>query len=144
MTARIVLGSLILMFVLAIPAHADGKGELQRYFSNAATRVKATNDPLEKRTILNESFQSMSKALDMVKSSPWISKDEGTGIDRYKAILQEKRDELAGVNGFTRVSDAQLNMFSDYVVQDMEQADQMVTISIVTLLLIIIIIILLV
>jgi hypothetical protein len=80
----------------------------------------------------------------MVKSSPWISKDEGMGIDRYKAILQEKRDELAGVNGFTRVSDVQLNMFSDYVVQDMEQADQMVTISIVTLLLIIIIIILLV
>ncbi len=144
MTARKVMGSLILMFVLAIPAHADGKGELQRYFSNAATKVKATNDPSEKRAILSESFQSMSKALDMVKTSPWISREEGMGIDRYKAILKEKRDELSGVNGFARVSDAQLNMFSDYVVQDMEQADQMVTISIVTLLLIIILIVLLV
>jgi hypothetical protein len=41
-----------------------------------------------------------------------------------------------------RVSDGQLNNFSNYVVQDMEQADQVITISVVTLLLIIILIVL--
>jgi hypothetical protein len=144
MTARIVLGSLAVMFVLALPAHADGTAELQKYFSDAATKVKATEDPSEKRAILNESFQTMFKALDIVQQSPSISKDEGVGIDRFKATLQEKQDELAGINGYVRVSDVQLNAFSDYVVQDMEQADQVITISVITLLLIIILIVLLV
>jgi hypothetical protein len=84
----------------------------------------------------------MSKALDMVQSSPLISKDDRVGIDRLKATLQEKQDELAGLNGYERVSDVQLNAFSDFVVQDMEQADRTITISLVAALLIVIIIIL--
>jgi hypothetical protein len=144
MTARLVLGSLVMMFLLSLPAHATGKGELQKYFSDAATRVKATDSPSEKRTILNESFQTMSTALNMVQQSPSISKDEGAGIDRVKDMLQEKRDELVGNNGYTRVSDDRLDAFSDYVVQDMEQADGVITISVVTLLLILILIVLLV
>jgi len=106
--------------------------------------VKATDNPSEKREILSESFQTMSKALDMVRSSPSITKDDGVAIDRFKATLQERQDELAGSNGYVRVSDEQLNAFSDYVVQDMEQADQIITISLVTLLLIIILIVLVV
>ncbi|MCB0287262.1 MAG: hypothetical protein KDE57_11445, partial [Calditrichaeota bacterium] len=61
-----------------------------------------------------------------------------------KATLQDKQDELMGNNGYERVSDAQLNAFSDYVVQDMEQADKTISISLVSALLIVIIIILLV
>jgi hypothetical protein len=86
----------------------------------------------------------MAKALDKVQSSALISKDDRVGIDRFKATLREKQDELAGSNGYVRVSDEQLNAFSDYVVQDMEQAAEMITISVVTLLLIIILIVLLV
>ena len=56
-----------MMFVLALPGIAGGKGELQKYFSNAASSVKATDDPAEKRAILNQSFQTMSKALDLVR-----------------------------------------------------------------------------
>ncbi len=144
MTARIAFGSIVMMFLLTLPANAGGKGELQKYFSDAASKVKATENPSEKRTILNESFQTMSKALDIVQSSTSISKDDGVGIDRIKATLQEKQDELAGSNGYVRVPDEQLNAFSDYVVQDMEQADQIITISLVTLLLVIILIVLLV
>lgn len=144
MKTRIVFGSIVMMFVLALPLHAGAKGELQKYFNNAATKVKATDSPSEKRQILEESFQTMSTALDMVESSPSISKDEGVAIGRLKATLQEKQDELAGNNGYVRVGDEQLNAFSDYVVQDMEQADQIVTISLVTLLLVIILIVLIV
>mgnify|MGYP001610489584 FL=1 len=144
MKTRIAFGSIVMMFLLALPANAGGKGELQKYFSDAANKVKATDNPSEKREILNESFQTMSKALDIVQSSPSISKDDGVSIDRFKATLQEKQDELAGSNGYARVSDEQLNAFSDYVVQDMEQADQIITISLVTLLLIIILIVLIV
>lgn len=143
-TARIVLGSAVMMFLLALPLHAGGKGVLQKYFSDAAHKVKAVDNPAEKRNILNESFRTMSNALDMAQRSPSVSKDDVVGIDLLKATLREKQDELAGRNGFARVSDEKLNAFSDYVVQDMEQADQIITISLVTLLLIVILIVLLV
>lgn len=133
-----------MMCVLALTAVAGGKGELQKYFSNTAVKVQAAEQPAEKRAILNESFQTMSRALELVRQSPSISQDDVARIDRVKATVQEKADELAGVNGYVAVPDDQLNGFSQYVVQDMEQADQMITISLVTLLLIIILIVLLV
>jgi hypothetical protein len=129
MTTRAIVGSLTMMFVLAFPAHADGKEEFQKYFNDVATRVKATDNPSEKREILNGSFHTMVKALDMVQNSPGISQEDRAGIDRLRATVQEKQNELEGSNGFTRVPDGQLNAFSQYVVQDMEQADQIITIS---------------
>ena len=133
-----------MIFVLALPARAGGKEELQNYFSNTADKVKAAVDPSEKRAILDESFQTMSKALEIAQSSPLIANDDLIGIDRFSAALQEKQDELAGSNGFVRVSDDQFDAFSDYVVQDSEQAAEVITISLVTLLLIIILVVLIV
>ena len=143
MKTRIAFGSIVIMFVLVLTVHAGGKGELQQYFSNTASKVKATENPSEKRAILNESFRTMSKSLDIVQSSPLISNDDRINIAQFRATLQEKQDELAGTNGYTRVSDAQLNAFSNYVVQDMEQAAEMITISVVALILIILLVILL-
>jgi len=144
MTTRTAVASITMLLLLALPIHAGGKGELQKYFSDAANKVKATEKPSEKREILNESFQTMSNALEMVERSTSVSREDAAGIDRFKATLREKQDELAGTNGYVRVPDEKLNAFSDYVVQDMEQADQVITISLVTLLLIIILIVLLV
>ena len=143
-TARIILGSIVMMLVLALQATAGGTGELQKYFSDAAVKVKATDNPTEKREILHQSFQNMSAALEMVQKSELISKIDGVGLDRFRATLQEKQDELAGRNGYVRVPDEQLNAFSDYVVQDSEQADQVITISVVTLLLILLLVVLIV
>ena len=142
MLGRTAIQLTVLMFVMAFAGIAQGQDNVQKYFSDAACKVKATADPSEKREILDKSFEKMSKALNMVQSSPLISKDDQTGIDRVKVILKDKQDELAGLNGYERVPDAQLNAFADYVVQDMEQATQTVTISLVALLLIIIIVIL--
>lgn len=143
MRARMMIGWVAMMCVLVLPANAGGKGDLQRYFSDAASRVKAAESPSAKRAILNESFDTMTRALEMVQGSRTMSKDDAVGLERFKATLREKQDELAGVNGFARVTDDQLNTFSDYVVQDMEQADQVVTISLVALLLIIILVVIL-
>jgi hypothetical protein len=137
-----VAGSFMMMCVLAFPVHAGGKGQLQNYFNDAAIKVRAEADPTAKRTLLCESLQNMSKALDMVQQGTSMSASEGAGIERFKGLLQEKQDELAGTNGYVRVPDAQLNAFSQYVVQDMEQADQVVTISLVTLLLILLLVVL--
>jgi len=144
MLARTVFGVIIMMFVLVQAGNAVGADDIQKYFNDTAGKVKAADDPAQKREILNKSLEKMSKALDKVQSSSLISKDDRVGIALLKSTLQEKQDELAGLNGYERVSDVQLNAFSDYVVQDMEQATQTVTISLVALLLIIIIIILVV
>ena len=56
MNARTGFGIFVMMLVLALPAHAGGKGQLQKYFSDAANKVKATENVVEKRAILNETF----------------------------------------------------------------------------------------
>jgi len=140
MKTRIIFWSILLAFVLTPLTIAGGKSDLQKYFNDAAKKVKAAENAAEKRDILNESFQSMSNALNQVQNSGMISKDESNGIDLFKTALQEKQDELAGRNGYERVPDAQLNAFSNYVVQDMEQAS--ITISLVALVLIIILLVL--
>jgi len=142
MIKRTALRVLIMMCVLVYAGIAFGQGNVQKYFNDAACKVRATADPSQKREILNNEFQNMAKALNVVRSSPLVSKTDRAGIDRFQAALQEKQDELAGINGYARVSDDQLNAFSEYVVQDMEQADKTITISVVTALLIVIIIIL--
>jgi ABC-type transporter Mla subunit MlaD len=144
MKTRTVFGVLAMMFVMVQAGNAAGKDDIQKYFNDTACKVKATADPVEKREILNQSIQTMSKALDNVESLGLVSQNDRAGIDRIKTTLQEKQDELTGGNGYERVSNAQLNAFSDYVVQDMEQADRMISISLVTALLIVIIIILIV
>lgn len=136
--------SVLVMFVLVIPANAGGKGDLQKHFNNVANKVKATENSSEKRAILEDSFKDMSETLTKVQNSFLISKEDKDGIDGLKSILKENRDELAGINGYERVPDSQLNNFSNYLVQNMAQADEMITISVVTLLLIIILVVLLV
>lgn len=142
MKARIIFGVIFMMFVLIQVGNARGTEDIQKYFNETVCKVKATDDPVEKREILNKSLQTMSRALERVESSGLVSQDERAGIDRFKTALQEKQDELTGSNGFDRVTDAQLNDFSDYVVQDMEQAAHSLTISVVSALLILIILIL--
>lgn len=143
MKALIAFGTVFMMFVLAIPVNADGKSELKKYFSKTANKVKTTESTVEKRKILNESFQNMNEALDKVQNSGLISKEDRFEIDRFKATLLEKQNELEGKNGYERVPDAQLNAFSNYVVQDMEQAVGTVTISVLALVLIIVLIVIL-
>ncbi len=142
MKAIIAFVSVLIMFVLVIPINAGGKGELQKHFSNVANKVKATENVAEKRAILENSFKDMSDALSKVQSSFLVSKEDQDGIENLKTILKENQDELAGINGYERVPDSQLNNFSNYVVQNMAQADQMITISLVAALLIILILVL--
>ena len=142
MKTQIAILSVFLIFVLAIPSNMFGQGQLQKYFSNTANKVKATENPAEKRQILKNSFQDMSKALDKIQNSELISDNDRKELLQLSIALQDKQDELAGTNGYERVSDSQLNNFSNYVVQSMEQADQTITISLVAALLIVIILIL--
>lgn len=143
MFTRKIFTATIMMFVLVQFVNAGEKNRIQNYFSDTAVKVKATTDPVQKRAILHSSLQTMSKALAKVESSGLVSQEDRASVEHFKAALQEKQDELMGMNGFQRVSDGQLNAFSNYVVQDMEQADRTITITVVTALLIVIVLILL-
>lgn len=120
--------------------NARASEQLHKYFNDAARDVKATADPVQKRDILDHSFQKMSTTLTVVQSMPLTSASDVAGIERLKATLQDKQNELNGTNGYDRVGDEQLDAFANYAVQDLEQADTMVTISLVGLLVIIIIV----
>ncbi|RJP82263.1 MAG: hypothetical protein C4524_01080 [Candidatus Zixiibacteriota bacterium] len=144
MLARTVVKLFVTIIVLVVAGNAMGQEKLQNYFNDTAEKVKATENPVQKRDLLDKSLQGMSRAVDQVESSVLISKEDRAGLDRLKVGLQDKQDELMGRNGYERVPDSQLNAFANYVVQDMEQADRTITISLVAALLIIIIIILLV
>lgn len=135
--------SVLLMFVLVIPANAGGKGDLQKHFNNVANKVKATENAAEKRAILENSLKDLSEALNKVQGSFLVSKADKDGIENLRITLKENQDEIAGINGYDRVPDAQLNNFSSYVVQNMEQADETITISVVALVLIILLVVLL-
>ena len=142
MKKRTLFGVIIMLFALVQTGQAAANDGILKYFNNTACKVKATSDPVEKRETLDKSLKNMTLVLEKVQNMPLVSENDQAGIKWIKTTLQEKRDELAGINGYDRVADAQLNDFSDYVVQDMEQAPDTVTISVTTLLLIIIVLIL--
>jgi hypothetical protein len=122
MLARMTVGFLALFLLCQQPGNAGAKDDLQKHLNEIACNVKATNDPAEKRAILDDQLRIMTEALDRVKDSPLIPDEDRCGVERYRTILQEKRDELSGLKGYERVSDEHLNAFADYVVQDMGQA----------------------
>jgi hypothetical protein len=133
---------IVLVGALSFASVAFGQDKVHTYFNDTAIKVKATESPVQKREILNKSLSDMSKVLDTVKGAPMTSEQDYANLDRLQTMLQEKTDELVGTNGFDRVPDDQLNAFSTYIVQDMEQADKTLNISLVTALLIVIIILL--
>lgn len=140
MKARNAAGILTLMCCVSVGGLAQSQGTIQKHFQDAATKVQAAGTAGEKRMILDRSFRTMSKALDVAERSASLSAADVQGIALLRSSLKDKQDELAGTNGFTAVPDAQLNVFSTYVVQDMEQAAEMVSISLVALVLIILLV----
>jgi len=142
MLTRIIVRLMVVIVALGYAGVALGQDSVHKYFNDTALKVKATEDPVQKREILSKNLSDMTKALDTVKGAPLTSEEDDAKLDRIQSTLREKSDELVGANGFDRVPDDQLNAFSTYIVQDMEQADKTLSIGLVTLLLIIIIIIL--
>lgn len=142
MTARTFLGALIVVLALTQAVHAGGGGTLGNHFNNTAGEVKAADNPAQKRDILRNSLETMTSALDRVEQSALVTDEDRAGAKLLRSSTTEKLDELNGTNGFDRVADSQLDSFGDYIVQDMQQADQYVTVSLVALLLIVIVLIL--
>jgi hypothetical protein len=120
----------------------DGEKAFQNYVHSVVESVKKEKDPEEKRALLNESFLDMMAAIDRISALKTGSDTEKEGLAELRKMIEEKHNELNGLNGYDPVPASQLDRFADYVQQDLEQADRVLTISLTTLLLIVIIIIL--
>jgi hypothetical protein len=134
--------------LIALPALAQNsatkaENKLKDYFSGVALQVKKQSNPAQKREILNRSFEKVFKAADTIERMPAFSPTDLQLVAELRSRTQEKFDELNGLTGYQRVSDAQLDHFADYVVQDTEQAAKTVVITTTTLIIIILIILLL-
>ncbi len=142
MFVKKVTAALFMSLFLISSVQAQATSNIKDYFSETAAQVKAESDPIQKRIMLKGALERMTVALDKVEGSIFVSEEDLASLDGFRNALQEKQDELAGTNGFNPVPNSQLNSFADYVVQDMEQADRSITISVVTALLILIIVLL--
>ncbi|HLR26307.1 MAG TPA: hypothetical protein VK112_10605 [Fodinibius sp.] len=140
----------IVVFMFSVQtAAATGIGDrddaldmFKSYVNSMVQKVKKADDPSQKRKILNSSFDKMTAAFDKAQEIRMVSEKDKKAINSFKADIQQKRNELNGLDGFNRVEDSNLNNFANYVQQDLEQA-KMVSISISAVLLVLIIILLL-
>lgn len=121
---------------------ADAQARFKKHINSVVEKVEQTDDVNKKREVLNDSFQDLIGAIEKVESMKAIPSEDVEGLAALKDDIQNKKDELNGENGFTKVPNNKLNNFANFVQQDLEQADSRVTISVTTLLLIIIILIL--
>ncbi len=145
MPKSIVLVLMIMFFQMLSADDQLSKVEnkFKEYVNNVVEEVKLAETPDDKRAALNKSFDKMFKALDTVEEMPGLSQEETTFIASFREKFQDYSAELNGSNGYDPVPDAELNNFSEYVQQDLEQAEKSITLSLTSLLLIIIIVILL-
>lgn len=113
------------------------------HFNETVENVKETESAVDKKKLLNESFNKLIAAIDLIESRASLSDYERTEIATYKIELKEKLNELNGLDGFDEVADEDLDDFSDYSQDSMEQANSTITIGVTTALLILIILLLL-
>jgi hypothetical protein len=138
---------LVAALILAQPVMASVGTEkledkLKVYMNDITLKVKSTDDPEEKRAVLNETLLKIVDAIETVEELPTITDRERSLIAQFKGDIQDKYDELNGLNGFERVADEDLDIFTDYVMQDLEQARSYITLGIGAFIIIILLIIL--
>lgn len=123
----------------SIDAHDQLKSEINKMVEN----VEKAETAEQKRKILNTSFDNLITTFDRVQAMDQVPESDKKKLADFKKSIRENRNELNGINGYEKVPDSELNDFAQYVQQDIEQADRVITISVTTALLIVLILLLL-
>lgn len=113
------------------------------HMNETVQEVKNSDSAEDKREILDNSFNKMLKAVEKIENRATMSENELAQLKTFRDAIEEKSNQLNGLDGYKKVADADLEDFSEYSQQDMEQADKTLTISITTVLLVILILLLL-
>lgn len=120
----------------------DGHQLLKKHINSVVEEVEEVKSPDKKREILDESLGNIIKAIERVSEKKSVSVSEKENLAEFKDQLIERRDELNGENGYGTIPNNQLNNFANFIQQDIEQADRLVTLSLTTVLLIVLILLL--
>jgi len=145
-TLRPILSTILLLFAFQSMAVAQSTSiteTFKKHFNETVQQVHETDHADEKRVILNDSFSKMLTALDRIESLANLSEDEVAQLNSYRSDIAEKQNELNGLDGFDEIMDEDLDDFSNFSQDFMEQANRTITIGASTLVLIIILLLLL-
>ncbi len=142
---RILITSLFLIFsaqTMVFAQSANVSKMFKNHFHDTVELVHQTESPIAKRMLLNDSFSKMIKAIEKIESTASLTDDEVLQLASFKNGIIDRRDELNGSNGFDSIADEDLDEFSSFSQDFMEQADRTVTIGVTTILLILLILLL--
>lgn len=145
-TFKTALASVLFLFAFQAASFAQTANvteTFKKHFNETVQQVQQTENADEKRVILNESFNKLIVAIDRINSRASLSEDQESQLHSYRVGIVEKRNELNGLDGFDEVVDEDLEDFSEYSQQFIEQANSTITIGVTTALLILIILLLL-
>lgn len=145
-TLRLTMTSILLLFVMQSVAVAQTTNlteTFKKHFNETVEQVHQTESADEKRAILNDSFTKMITTLDRIESKANLTEDEIAQLVSFRNDISEKQSELNGQDGFEEVLDEDLDDFSNFSQDFVEQANRTVTIGLTTALLILIILLLL-
>lgn len=141
-----ILSSVLLVLAIQTTALAQSVNITEKFkssFNETVQEVHNTDNALEKRAILNESFSNMLTVIDRIESVSSLSEDESAQLNSFKNDIEDKQSELNGLDGFDEVVDEDLDDFSSFSQDFFEQAKRSITIGVVTAALIVIILLLL-
>lgn len=145
-TLKTFIYAFVLLLMMQVSAYAQAGNiseTFKKHFNQTALKVEEAESADEKRVILNNSFNKMVKAIDRIESAGNFSDEESASLAAYKNNITLKSDQLNGLNGFDGIADKDLDDFSDYSQQDMEQANRTITVGLTTVLLVVLILLLL-
>ena len=138
-----VLGMLLVFGNKVFSQTADPMKKLKTHLNEVVSDVQETEAPDQKREILNAELTDLITTIEKVEGMERVPEEDISKLKAIRGDLQNKKDELNGENGYTRVPANQLNNYANFVQQDFEQADRVVTLSLTTVLLVVIILLLL-
>lgn len=145
-TLYAILASTLLVCAIQTESFAQSSNvseTFKKHFNETVQKVQNTDNADEKRVILNESFTEMITAIDRIESLASLTEDESAILENYKLGIEEKLSELNGLDGYDDIADEELDEFSNFSQDFIEQANRTVTIGVTTALLILIILLLL-
>ena len=145
-TLYALLASVLLVCAIQTTSFAQSSNiteTFKKHFNETVQAVHETESADEKRAILNESFNNLIIAIDRIESVSSLTENESASLNSYKIGLTEKLNELNGLDGFDEIMDEDLDDFSNFSQDFIEQANRTITIGIGTALLILIILLLL-
>lgn len=145
-TLRLTITSILLLFAfqsIAVAQSTSMTETFKKHFNETVEQVHQTESADEKREILNDSFTKMIKTLDQIESKANLTDDEMAQLVSFKNDISEKKSELNGLDGFDEIQDEDLDDFSNFAQDFVEQANRTVTLGVTTVLLVLIILLLL-